>query len=196
MNIEIVGIILAGGQSRRFGTPKAFALMEGVPFYKYSINVMKPFVESIILVSNNDIIDKFEHDIPNLKLIVDNPLYAGLGPLAGIYSGMDSAEADWYLISPIDVPFMEEIVLKTLLENIEVGNEAIVPIVRGRMQPLISIFHSSMKERIKEQLVNHELSPRQLFTKSKVEFIEMDCEEPFRNINYQEDLRKYQGKGS
>jgi molybdenum cofactor guanylyltransferase len=196
MKQEIAGIILAGGQSRRFGSPKAFAIMEGIPFYQYTINVMKPFVESIVLVSNNDIVNKFKHDIPNLNLIVDIPSYAGLGPLAGIYSGMDSVEAEWYLISPIDVPFMEEIVLKTLLENIEVGNEAVVPIVRGRMQPLISIFHCSMKERIKEQLMQHELSPKQLFTKSIVKFIEMDCEEPFRNINYQEELRRYQEKGS
>ncbi|WP_096270117.1 molybdenum cofactor guanylyltransferase [Paucisalibacillus globulus] len=196
MNLEIAGIVLAGGQSRRFGTPKAFALLEGIPFYKYSINVMKPFVKSIVLVSNNDIVDEFKHEIPNLKLIVDDPLYAGLGPLAGIYSGMDSVEAEWYLISPIDVPFMDELVYKTLLENIEVGNEIVVPIVKGRMQPLISAFHCTMKERIREQLANQELSPKQLFTKSKVKFIEMDCEEPFRNINYQDDLRKYQVKDS
>ncbi|WP_081755957.1 molybdenum cofactor guanylyltransferase [Paucisalibacillus sp. EB02] len=194
MNRKIVGIILAGGQSRRYGTPKAFALMKGIPFYQYSINVMNPFVESIVLVSNIDIVNRFEHKAPNLKLIIDNPSYAGLGPLAGIYSGMESVKAEWYLISPIDVPFMEESVFKTLLENIEVGIEAVVPIVRGNMQPLISVFHRSMKERIKNQLMYHELSPKQLFIKSEVKFIEIEHEKPFRNINYQDDLRRYEEK--
>jgi molybdenum cofactor guanylyltransferase len=188
MSRNTVGIILAGGQSRRFGTPKAFALLKGIPFYQYSINVMEPFVESIVLVSNNDLIDKFERDAPNINLIIDNPAFAGLGPLAGIYSGMESIESEWYLVSPIDVPFMEESVWEILLENIEVGKDAIVPMVNGRMQPLISIFHQSVKGKIERQLISQELSLKQLIAKCQVKWIEIEKEESFRNINYQDDL--------
>ena len=192
LKYAIAGLVLAGGQSRRFGSPKAFALKNGVPFYQYPIKAMNPLVESIVLVSNNDLLDEFKLSEPNLKLITDKPEYAGLGPLAGIYSGMDSVEAEWYLVSPVDVPFIEESIYKTLIENIGVSKEAIVPLVKGRMQPLISIFHRSMKDKIKEQLALHELSPKQLFIKSEITFIEIENEKPFRNINYQDDLLKYE----
>jgi molybdenum cofactor guanylyltransferase len=191
LSYTIAGIILAGGQSRRFGSPKVFALMDGVPFYQYPIKAMNPLTESIVLVSNNNIIDGFGLMEPNIKLITDKPEYVGLGPLAGIYSGMDSVEAEWYLISPIDVPFIEETVFKILLHQIEDGKEAIVPIVKGRMQPIISIFHQSMKGKIKDQLTYNELSPKQLFAKSRVTFIDFENEKPFLNINYQDDLRNY-----
>jgi molybdenum cofactor guanylyltransferase len=191
MSFAISGIILAGGQSRRFGTPKAFAIKNEMPFYQYSINAVSSLAQSIVLVSNNEIVNEFKVNEPHITLITDHSKYQGLGPLAGIYSGMDSIDAEWYLVSPIDVPFIEESVYKILLQHIEVGKEAIVPIVKGRMQPLISVLHNSLKEKIKEQLEQNELSPKQLFAKSQVSYINMDDERPFRNINYKEDLRKF-----
>lgn len=185
---HIAGIILAGGKSRRFGEPKAFAQLDGKYFYQYQIEVMKAFTKSIVFVSNDQLAERFTFTDSSIRLTTDVPEFAGLGPLAGIFSGMDQVEADWYLVSPIDVPFLEESVFQMLLQHIAPGKDAIVPIVNGRIEPLISIFHASMKEKVKQQLKRRELAPKQLFAKCDIDYIEMKDEKPFRNINFKEDL--------
>lgn len=191
MGKGVSGIILAGGKSSRFGSPKAFAEKGGIPFYQYTLASMEPLVESIVLVSSSELITKFTSEGTSMKIITDNPEIAGQGPLAGIYSGMEHLTGEWYLISPIDIPFINTRTYEVLLEHIVDGKEAIVPIVNGRIEPLISIFHCSMKEKIEEQLRCNILAPRQLFQNSRVAYVEFDDDDPFRNINYQEDLERY-----
>lgn len=195
MEEVVAGIVLAGGKSSRFGYPKAFAEKDGLPFYQFTIDAMQPFTDSIILVTSNELLTNFREQKMNMKVTTDQQEIAGLGPLAGIFSGMDEVNAEWYLVCPIDVPFIEKQVFDLLLKHRETGSEAIVPIVNGRVEPLISIFHCSMKDRIKEQIRLKEYAPKQLFTKTHVTYVEILDERPFCNINYQEDLEKYNQKG-
>ncbi|GGA80996.1 molybdenum cofactor guanylyltransferase [Ornithinibacillus halotolerans] len=188
---SIGGIILAGGRSRRFGEQKAFVERAGLPFYHYAINAMKPIVDSMVLVTNDELIHRFQETKPFLSIITDVDNYAGLGPLAGIYSGMDHLDAELYLVSPIDVPFIETSVYHSLLNHFENGVDAIIPVVKGKMQPITSIFHQSLKSKIKDQLDQKALSPKQLFSKANVRFVEMDYDRAFLNINYQADYEQY-----
>ncbi|WP_053075124.1 molybdenum cofactor guanylyltransferase [Ornithinibacillus californiensis] len=191
MKHSISGIILAGGKSSRFGSPKAFARKDGIPFYQSSIDKCKPFIETITLVTSIELVKKFNIPDPDIYVITDKEDIAGLGPLAGIYSGMEKVDSEWYLISPIDVPFLEGRILKMLLQKIEVGKEVIVPMVNGRVEPLIAVYHRSLKGKIIEQLKRRELAPKQLFERSQVVYVEIDDEKPFRNINYRDDLDRY-----
>jgi molybdenum cofactor guanylyltransferase len=191
MGREIVGIVLAGGQSRRFGSPKAFAERDGIPFYTYSIDAMNTYTESIVLVTNEKLVNSFGKEHQSFELITDSEEYAGLGPLAGIYTAMEKVEAEWYLIAPIDVPFIKKEIYSYLLSLRNNNLDAIVPISGGRMQPLISIFRGTMREKIKEQLNKRELSMKQLFDKSKVSYAKMDEELHFTNINHVEEYNRF-----
>jgi molybdenum cofactor guanylyltransferase len=191
MGRKIVGIVLAGGQSRRFGSPKAFAERDGIPFYTYSIDAMTTYTESIVLVTNEKLMNSFGQERrQSFELITDSQDYAGLGPLAGIYTAMEKVEAEWYLIAPIDVPFIKKEIYSYLLSLPNNNLDAIVPISGGRLQPLISIFRGTMKEKIKEQLNKRELSMKQLLDKSKVSYVKMDEELHFTNINHVEEYNR------
>lgn len=189
---EVVGIVLAGGESRRFGSPKAFAEKDGIPFYRYSIEAIKDYTDSIVFVTNNTIISRFDvEESDNVHVLTDQEEFTGLGPLAGILTAMNQIDANWYVIVPIDVPFIEKQIFNELLSYRQKTLDAIIPIVNSRMQPLISVFQHSMKEKIKKQLESRELSMKQLFAKSKVRFVEMNKERPFLNINRQEEYTQY-----
>lgn len=188
MKDKVGGIVLAGGMSRRFGSPKAFVQIEGVPFYRFIINAMKPVVHSINIITSDRLLEKFDVNEPTIKVLKDNPAISGLGPLAGIFTAMDHLAYDWYLVSPVDIPFIEVSVYQTLLNSISEDKDAIVPIVNGRLQPLVSVFHQSIKGKIENQLNRKELSLKQLLSNCKVEYIEMNNEIAFRNINYRKDL--------
>ncbi|MBP1969894.1 molybdopterin-guanine dinucleotide biosynthesis protein A [Virgibacillus natechei] len=191
MTGKIQGVILAGGMSRRFGSPKAFAEKDGIPFYQYSIDALKPFVNSIIIVTNPRLKHLFKQEDESMKVVNDLDNYRGEGPLAGIYTAMETSNAAWYIVTPIDVPFMETRVINELVYHIDADVDAIIPIVSGKMQPLISIFHHSIKEVIKSQLDNGERSVDQLLKRCKVNYVPMDGEKAFININHQSDYQKF-----
>ncbi|MCT2535888.1 molybdenum cofactor guanylyltransferase [Aquibacillus koreensis] len=187
---EVAGIILAGGQSRRFGSPKAFAKRGNLPFYQYSIDALKSHTSTILLVTSPILSESFEQIDSSVHVITDQ-VYQGNGPLAGIYTGMDKQEANWYIVVPIDVPFIQAAIIKQLIDQIDYTKEAIVPIVKGKMQPLLALYRGSIKEIILDQLDHSQRSMQQLHDRINVKYVKMNDEMPFININRQEDYANF-----
>src|SRR5690625_1782148 len=188
---NIVGVILAGGESRRFGSPKAFALRDHIPFYQYSLQAIEPFVSSTLIVTNPKLEVFFTNEEVKMNVVIDEEKYRAQGPLAGIYTVMDTVVSEWYMVVPIDVPFVEQLVFKRLIKYIDEDDvDAIVPIVHGQKQPLLSIYHYSMKKWIKKQLDMGKRSVHQLISERKVIYVSIEEEKPFTNINWQEDYQQ------
>ncbi|MCP8615649.1 molybdenum cofactor guanylyltransferase [Salirhabdus salicampi] len=185
---QITGIVLAGGESRRFGSPKAFATRNGIPFYQYSINTLAPYCHSIVFVTRPEFHNQFSFEDDSITVINDVAKFQGQGPLAGIYSAIEEVSAEWYIVLPVDVPFIEQWVIEKLIYNIEDNINAVVPIVGEKQQPLIACYHHSVHKQIAENLTNEKLSLQQLFDHIRVKYIQLNNELPFRNINRPEDL--------
>jgi molybdopterin-guanine dinucleotide biosynthesis protein A len=101
-----VGLILAGGMSRRFaGEHKALAELEGRPLIAHVIARLSPWVRRIVIACgpHEAVLRQFE--LP----LLDDGNFAGLGPLAGILAGLQSLAADEHrlLSVPCDMPFVE-----------------------------------------------------------------------------------------
>lgn len=189
---NIVGVILAGGESKRFGSPKAFALRDHIPFYQYSLQAIEPFVSSTVIITSPKLEGFFINKDVKTSIVNDEEKYRGQGPLAGIYTAMDTIFTEWYMVIPIDVPFIEQWVFNRLIKYIaKDGLDAIVPIVNGKKQPLLSIYHYSMKKRIKKQLDMEKRSVHELLNESKVVYVSIDEEKPFTNINCQNDYQQF-----
>lgn len=144
---QTVGILLAGGQSRRFGSPKAFADFQGQPFYQYSLEALQPFCEEIIIVARPEFLEKLPKE---LHVTTDLEMYAGMGPLAGILSGMEAVEAERYVVLPCDMPFMEERIIGRLLEMHQGDVSAVT--VDGKRHPLVSVWQATVKPTIRQAL--------------------------------------------
>jgi len=84
--VKIVGLLLAGGQSRRMGGgDKALHLIGGVPLLERVIERMRPQVETLMLNANGDPARFASFGLPVVPDSV--PDYAG--PLAGVLAGLD-----------------------------------------------------------------------------------------------------------
>ena len=84
--MKIVGLLLAGGQSRRMGGgDKALRLIGGVPLLERVIERMRPQVETLVLNANGDPARFASFGLPVVPDSV--PDYAG--PLAGVLAGLD-----------------------------------------------------------------------------------------------------------
>ena len=191
MTRTILGVVLAGGESKRFGSPKAFAQKNHIPFYRYSVEAIEPFVNTTIIVTNPELKPLFANREDKINIVNDVEPYRGQGPLAGIYTAMNLFAADWYMVVPVDVPFVKQSVFKILTNYIAEDIDAIVPKVNGKIQPLISLYHHSIKKSIKKQLDIGERSMHQLLIDKRVIYVPMKENKPVTNINWRKDYHQF-----
>ncbi|MGG3937929.1 molybdenum cofactor guanylyltransferase [Anoxybacillus kestanbolensis] len=189
--MKTVGIVLAGGQSKRFGEPKALALRQGKPFLFYSVEALRSIVDEIVVVATPYI----QKQLLCKEVLwgEDDPNYKGKGPLAGIYSAMVHHEATWYIVLPCDTPFIHETIVKTLKQQADDAFDAIVPYVNGRLQPLIAMYHYRVKSLMYDCLQQGEYRMCTFLSSCRVKQIEMKEEQPFMNINTKEQFHKWIG---
>ncbi|RYM02717.1 molybdenum cofactor guanylyltransferase [Sporolactobacillus sp. THM7-7] len=189
---DLTGIVLAGGRSRRFGSPKALMTWRGKRFIFYSIQAIKPLVSQIIVVSHLPQLLQLK----DVTVIEDAVPYKGNGPLAGIFTAMTTIRTPWYFVLPCDVPLITEKCVSTLIQfaDGEENPEVIVPCVDGRAQPLIGLYHCNVKEKIECQLVKNQKSMRALLAGCKVQYMSVRSlsveKESFLNINTKKDYKQ------
>ena len=95
--MRILGAILAGGQSRRFGSDKAAAIVDGKPLIEQVASRLRPQVEELVVVGKH---------WPGLDYVPDLPV-AGLGPIGGLAGALAHAKQlgfDAVLSSGCDLP--------------------------------------------------------------------------------------------
>lgn len=181
---KTVGILLAGGLSRRFGSPKAFAKVGSQTFYENVLCALQAACDEIVIVSRDELLPLFPEE---LTVITDLAEVAGKGPLAGIYSVMKFRPADAYLVLPCDMPFIgpaETIALKQLADKakditaVQTENEKI---------PLFSIWNGNFAEELGLAIGNGKLSVLDFLSEMQTDWIDAALIHPdnqkFRNIN-------------
>ena len=162
-----IGIVLAGGLSSRFGSPKAFAKLGDRCFYEIAKEALEAHCDDVIIVTRQELLERFPEGIKAITDIMD---YRGLGPLAGILSAMESVEADRYIVLPCDMPYVDEAVVGKLLAQHEQGVTAVV--VDERQHPLVSVWDCSVKENLQEALDNGQLRVIPVLASSDVSWID------------------------
>ena len=82
----LLGCVLAGGQSSRFGSDKALAMLAGQTLIEQAVSAMTGWCDAVIVVGRNDA------PAPTLP---DWP-HPGMGPLGGIAAALRHAQAKGY----------------------------------------------------------------------------------------------------
>lgn len=188
--MKTVGVLLAGGLSRRFGSPKAFARIDGDFFYERAIRALQPHADEIVVVTLPELAQRF---ITNAKVITDLPEIAGCGPLAGIASAMENVDADRYIVMSCDMPFIDEGVIGKLVNFHETPITAVF--ADNRHHPLVSVWDSTVKTALFEALHGKRYRVVQLMEENHVKWIKGseftdDERRMFRNVNTPADLER------
>lgn len=187
--MNTVGILLAGGKSTRYGSPKAFAIQQGKHFYESVYDALQGACNHVIIVAREELRACFP---ANLHVITDRDDYKGNGPLAGIYSAMLEMPAERYMVLPCDMPYITADVCLRL-------RDALVPFsvcavqADGQAHPLVSCWERSMLAPLATALENDQRSVMKLLRQVKTKWIDGHslADDPmrvFRNVNSPEQL--------
>lgn len=191
---DVTAVILAGGMSRRLGRNKALEPFQGEPLIHRVIHRMGLVASSIIVVANDD--ERVaELDLPDsVTPVIDE--HPGKGSLGGIYTGLHAALTEWAVFCACDMPFPSPRLYRALLSNCDT-NDAVVPVVEGRPEPIHAAYSRVCLEPIRQKLAADRLKISGFFedvrvcyfTEDRVRAIDPDLLS-FFNINTQQDLDK------
>ncbi|MGI2328200.1 molybdenum cofactor guanylyltransferase [Planococcus sp. YIM B11945] len=149
--MKTVGILLAGGESRRFGSPKAFAKIDGGYFYERAYQALSAVSGRVVIVSRPELLERFPG---SLDVITDLPDVAGQGPLAGILSAMKKWQADQYVVLPCDMPFVGPAETAKLLEQADRENAITAIQTKEEKIPLFSVWKTGLAESLEQELAD------------------------------------------
>jgi len=137
-----VGLILAGGYSRRFGsTDKALVPVDGTPMLRRVVDRVEPVTDAVVVNCRAD----QRTDFARLLSDSDAPLafaidpVAGRGPLEGVRAGLAVHDAVETVLVACDQPFVEPATLAVLCTNRGTASAA-VPRSDGHRQPTPSVL--------------------------------------------------------
>ena len=199
--IDIPGIILAGGLSRRMGGGDKGLLMLGeTSIIERVIDKILPQVGSLAININGD-----SSRFPDYKLpIIPDSIKGYLGPLSGILAGMEWAfkNGNRYIDTvAADTPFLPDYLIKRLhamvkSKNLNIGIAA-SRILSGDdvfIHPTFGIWEVALKDDLRDALANDTRKIMFWAKKFKLDYYYFDTSDklsdPFFNINTPDDLQE------
>ena len=194
---NILGTVLAGGKSQRFGQDTSQVKLDGKVLIDYILNEISDEFKEILIVSNNKI--KFKNS-DNISIIGD--LKKDQGPLGGVLSAMKwikekNKDYKWISTFPVDTPFFKKEILQNFLReiNLEESNLFFIKSNNTRHN-IFGIWSIDLMEKLEEDLNNGERKVELWANSVGVKVINMEFinEDPFFNINTKDDLEKAKEK--
>jgi molybdopterin-guanine dinucleotide biosynthesis protein A len=138
---NISGVVLAGGENRRFkGRFKPDIVIDGRTIFDRIINIIDKIFGEIIIVTNNP--EKFKK-YTNFNIVSD--IYKNKGPLGGIHAAMVSSSAEAVFVFAGDMPFLKKsLIINQIDAFIKKKCDALVPVLNNYPEPLHSIYSNSL----------------------------------------------------
>jgi len=190
---NILGAILAGGQSKRMGKDKLFLEFNNKKLIEHTLDKVKKYLKKIIIITNQDNEFFFKNNLTTVKDCIEGQL----GPLVGILTAMKWAKENLSKCSriatfPCDTPFFPESIIKSFIEESKKKESLILcASSHGRKHNIFGLWSLDLYDKLKNDLINKKIRKVQDWTeKNKIKnfefkFIDYD---PFFNINTEEDL--------
>jgi len=179
----IAAVMLADGRARRF-PGKLEHTIEGVPLALRTYRALRATGWPIYIAANQEFSRELDALLDAPRLLDEHP---GEGPLQALVSACRTLGAARVLAVAADLPYLEPAVLRQLAGAWRNGDEAIIPIHDGRIEPLAALYARDAV--LRESLMNSSQngSMHELVERLASRFVLCDARF-FYNVNRPEDL--------
>ncbi|MDY6826022.1 MAG: molybdenum cofactor guanylyltransferase [Bacillota bacterium] len=185
-------VILAGGDSKRLGRPKALLDFDGTSMIELIIKILDPLFAEIIVVTDHP---ELYSDLP-VRLVGD--LFTGCekSPLRGIHAGLRASKLPYQFVVACDMPFLNRSLIR-YMAGFTADYDAIVPKIDSYFQPLHSFYKRSCAGAIEKQIKLGKCKVTDFYADLHIKFIGREDierfdphQESFININTFTDYQK------
>ncbi len=193
----VVGVVLAGGASRRMGRDKALIEVAGTSLAEHAARRLAEVVTEVVLA------DGGRRSVPGRRSIADGP---GAGPAAGILAAAALRPGRDLLVLACDLPQVPAALLERLARP--TAADARVPrwqraVRRPAVEPLCALYRPRALARLEARVAaggpaSRSLALHRLLDDLEVRYLEAEELRPFGlpgelflNLNHPQDLERF-----
>jgi molybdopterin-guanine dinucleotide biosynthesis protein A len=187
---NISGVILAGGENKRFnGMLKANLIVGGRTIISRTSDTLREIFREIIIVTNTP--GKFD-EYSDFRIVAD--IIKNKGPLGGIHAALKATSGEAVFVFAGDMPLIDKEIIISLIDSFATRHcDILIPGIGDYIEPLHSIYSKSIIPELEDFLKANKKSAVRDFTEQVNTFyMELENSEKtrraFTNINYPEDL--------
>ena len=190
---NILGVVLAGGKSQRFGQNKTQVKLKNQLLIDYILKEIVDEFKEVLIIANEPI--KFIKS-KNISIIKDYK--SGLGPLGGVLTAMkwikeNDKNYKWISTFPSDTPFFTKKELKYFYENVRVNDGKLFFIKNEETRHnIFGLWSLDLMEQLESDILKGERKVEFWANTIGVNIVNFKYKkpDPFFNINTKEDLKK------
>ena len=190
---KVLGVVLAGGKSQRFGQDKSQVKLQDKLLIDYILSEIINEFHEILIVANEPI-----NFMNSKKISITKDFKNGLGPLGGVLTAMKwikekKKKYKWISTFPTDAPFFTIKELKYFYENIDIDKSKLFFIKnKNTRHNIFGLWSLELIEQLENDLLKGERKVEVWADSIGVKTVNIDYKkyDPFFNINTKEDLKK------
>ncbi len=160
----MIGIVLAGGESRRMGMDKAFLNVAGRPMIEHVLAALRKAADSIIIVTNT----------PDAYAGYDAEIVGDAsdkrGSLIGLYSGLLRSRDPYSIVVACDMPFLNPALLSHLAA-LAPGHDAVLPQRGGFLEPLHAVYGRQLLPVIEDNIRSGDYRIQSIFEGRRIRIV-------------------------
>ena len=184
---DIDVLVLAGGESKRMGIPKAVLPWGDITLIGAVVAILRPLFRKVMVVARTG------EGLTGLGVEILTDDRPERGPLVGLARGLAASDAQWCFVVGCDMPFLRPDVIGHMAEDLE-RCEILVPCLGGRLQPLHAFYSRECLPRVLELMERRNTSLHALLSLCQVrtmaagDFVDIDPELlSFRDMDTKDD---------
>ena len=189
---NILGVVLAGGKSRRFGEDKNRIKLGDKTLLEHVLSKISNKFDEILIVSSHNL------EIKKIKNVIVIPdCFDDLGPLAGVLSSMkwvieSQKSYQWVATFPSDTPFFETSIIEEYKKRIKLKDSLLYFIKsNNKRHNIFGLWSLELLKTLEDDLIkNNFRKVEEWANKIGVKTIDFETKkfDPFFNINTKEDF--------
>jgi len=192
---NILAVVLAGGQSKRFGEDKNQVKLGDKTLLTHVLDKLAKKFNEILIVSNQKLNMKKLYKVT----VVPDCIKGNLGPLVGVLTAMkwskkENKQYKWIATFPSDTPFFDISIIKEYESKINL-NESLLYFIKSnyKRHNIFGLWSVKLMEILESDLTNNNFRKVEDWANKigvKTINIEIDKFDSFLNINTKTDLEE------
>ena len=161
MEIEVTGILLAGGKSRRMGEDKRHLVVGEQTLLERGLAVLRSTFQDVLVVIAQD------SSPLGVDARVVRDLVPDCGSLGGLYSGLMQATTPWVFVVACDMPFLNQTVIAQFTSR-KATADIVMAKLDARLHPMHALYGKQCLPVLEQMVLVRQLKIQEMVSQSSL----------------------------
>ena len=175
MEIDVTGVLLAGGKSRRMGEDKRYLVVGEQTLLERGLAVLRSIFHEVLVV--------IAQDSPPLDVDarVVRDLVPDCGSLGGLYTGLMQATTPYIFVVACDMPFLDPAVIAQFTSR-RASADIVMGKLAARLHPMHALYGKRCLPAVEQMILARELKIQELASHGSLQ-VQYVTEEDLRTLD-------------